>query len=120
MENATLTKSVFKPRARIMLQLGDQLIKNESIALLELVKNSYDADARKVHVVMRNIDDPETGTITVEDDGTGMDIDIIKDVWMEPGSDHKEILFNKKNFSLELTSILRGEIKFCFFLIEFS
>ena len=26
----------FKPRARLLLQLGDQLIKNESIALLEL------------------------------------------------------------------------------------
>ena len=35
----------FKPRARLLLQLGDQLIKNESIALLELAKNAYDADA---------------------------------------------------------------------------
>ena len=35
----------FKSRARLMPQIGDQLIKNESIALLELVKNAYDADA---------------------------------------------------------------------------
>ena len=43
----------FKPRARLLLQLGDQLIKNESIALLELTKNSYDADASKVDIIMR-------------------------------------------------------------------
>lgn len=56
----SLTKKVFRPRARIMLQLGDQLIKNESIALLELIKNSYDADARTANVVMSNIDNVET------------------------------------------------------------
>ena len=38
----------FKPRAQILLQLGEQLIKNENIAILELVKNAYDADAKKV------------------------------------------------------------------------
>ena len=43
----------FKPRARLLLQLGDQLIKNESIALLELAKNAYDADASVVSIIMR-------------------------------------------------------------------
>lgn len=37
----------FRPRAELLLQLGEQLIKNESIALIELIKNSYDADAKK-------------------------------------------------------------------------
>jgi len=83
---------VFKPRARLMLQLGEQLIRNESIAVLELVKNSYDADATNVSVVMEEIEDPEKGTIIIEDDGTGMDIDIIENVWLEPGSDYKEKL----------------------------
>ena len=53
----------FKPRARLLLQLGDQLIKNESIALLELVKNSYDADASKVDIYMENIDSESKGII---------------------------------------------------------
>lgn len=39
-----------------MSQLGEQLIKNESIALLELVKNAYDADAKNVFIEMNNID----------------------------------------------------------------
>lgn len=34
-----------RPYARLLTMLGDQLIKNETIALTELVKNAYDADA---------------------------------------------------------------------------
>jgi len=92
-----------------MLQLGDQLIKNESIALLELIKNSYDADARTATVVMRNIDNLSTGTITIEDDGVGMDMDIIKNVWMEPGSDYKAIIFNKKQRTEKFKRLPLGE-----------
>ena len=89
-------KFVFKPRARLLPQLGEQLIRNESVALLELVKNSYDADASLVKVIMKNLEDPENGVIVIEDDGCGMTIDIIKNVWMEPGSDYKE-KFLKQN-----------------------
>lgn len=79
----------FKPRARLLLQLGDQLIKNESIALVELVKNSYDADANIVNIYMENVDDPKKGVIIIEDDGYGMSADTVKNVWLEPGSDFK-------------------------------
>lgn len=92
---ARKVKKNFRPRARLLLQLGDQLIKNESIALLELVKNSYDADASKVKVIMRNVDEIDNGTIVIEDDGVGMDWNIIENVWLEPGSDYKEKLFNQ-------------------------
>lgn len=87
------SKIVFKPRARLLLQLGDQLIKNENIAVLELVKNSYDADARNVTVKMERVDEKDFGRIEILDDGSGMDEDIIKNVWLEPGSDHKANLF---------------------------
>lgn len=87
----------FKPRARLLLQLGDQLIKNESIALVELVKNSYDADANKVTIYMEEVDNPKKGVIIIEDDGFGMSPDVVENVWLEPGSDFKEqqILKNK-------------------------
>ncbi len=87
----------FKPRARLLLQLGDQLIKNESIALVELVKNSYDADANKVTIYMEDVDNPDNGIIIIEDDGFGMSPEIVENVWLEPGSDFKEqqILQNK-------------------------
>ena len=86
---------IFKPRARLILQLGEQLIRNESIALLELIKNAYDADASQVKVIMKNLTTPDKGLIIIEDDGVGMTEDIIKNVWMEPGSDYKENLFKK-------------------------
>lgn len=83
------TKLNFQPKARLLLQLGDQLIRSESIALLEIVKNSYDAKASVVRVFMKNVDIPSSGEIVIEDDGIGMDAEIIKNVWMQPGTDYK-------------------------------
>lgn len=40
-------KKPFKMTARVLAHLGEDLIKDESIALLELVKNSYDAESTK-------------------------------------------------------------------------
>lgn len=82
----------FKPRAQILLQLGEQLIKNENIAILELVKNAYDADAKKVTVNMHSVNSKDEGYIEIIDDGCGMSVDIIRDVWMEPGNSHKKNL----------------------------
>lgn len=83
-------KLYFKPKARLMSQLGEQLIKNESIALLELVKNAYDADAKEVYIEMNNIDNSSNGVIIIEDDGDGMDLETVKNVWMEIGTDSKK------------------------------
>lgn len=80
----------FKPRARLLLQLGNQLIKDEGIALFELVKNAYDADATEVIVLLKNIDSPAKGEITISDGGTGMDWDTVVDAWLEPGTDYRE------------------------------
>ena len=85
-----IKKVGFKPKARLILQLGDRLIANEKIAISEIVKNSYDACARKVTVIMNDIDNPEKAEIIILDDGKGMDLDILENVWMEPGTDYKE------------------------------
>lgn len=76
----------FKPRARIMQHLGEQLIKNESVAVLELVKNAYDAYATEVSVHV----DVNNGVIEISDNGTGMDEDTVNNIWFEPGTDNKE------------------------------
>ncbi len=99
----------FKPRARLLLQLGDQLIKNESIALIELVKNSYDADANEVEIYMENVDEPEKGIIIIEDNGYGMDAQTVEDVWMEPGSDFKTEKFIKREVSPKFNRLPIGE-----------
>lgn len=87
----------FKPRAQILLQLGEQLIKNENVAILELVKNAYDADAKKVVVNMQRLENEDEAYVEITDDGCGMDINIIRDIWMEPGNSHKkEVVKNRK------------------------
>jgi signal transduction histidine kinase len=106
---ASSTKNFFQPRARLLLQLGDKLIKNENVALLELIKNSYDADAKKVTVKLDMITDKKHGRIDITDDGEGMNIDIIENVWLEPGSDYKAQLLAKKQRSPKYKRLPIGE-----------
>lgn len=37
--------SILRPRARIIKTIGEELISNDIVAIIELVKNSYDANA---------------------------------------------------------------------------
>ena len=60
--------------ARLIYHLGEQLISDELVALLELIKNSYDADATKCVVTIDS--HAETahgmGSILIQDNGNGM------------------------------------------------
>lgn len=60
--------------ARLIMQLGEQLIEDELVALLELIKNAYDADANNVDVVIDTdtITPYGVGRIEIKDDGNGM------------------------------------------------
>lgn len=81
------TKSMkFKPKAHILTLLGEELIKDPVMAIYELVKNSYDADAGKVDVYFRNITELDIATIIVRDNGLGMTDDVLTNVWLEPGT----------------------------------
>lgn len=85
-----IQQNFFKPKARLLLLLGDQLIREPGIAVFELVKNSYDADSPWVKITMEGIEKSETGKIIIEDAGTGMDMQVIKDVWLEPGTEYRK------------------------------
>ena len=91
----------FNPKAHILTLLGNELIKNPVMAIYELVKNSYDADSKKVDVRFQNIDDVEKAVIIVEDNGIGMTSEIIEDVWLEPGSDFRKPI-NKETGEREI------------------
>lgn len=70
----------FSMHPRIFEALGTDLVTNDTVAVIELVKNSYDAFAENVWV--RFLDDKDDGCIIeVEDDGKGMNREIIEDVW---------------------------------------
>lgn len=100
---------VFTPKARIILQLGDQLIRNESIAVLELVKNSYDACASEVSLTLSGVGDPHTGEIVIEDDGNGMTAKTVKDVWLQVGTTHKKKQLEDKKFKSPCGRVPLGE-----------
>lgn len=85
-----LREKHFKPKAHILTLLGEELIKSPVMAIYELVKNSYDADAKKVDVFFKDVDDIDKAAIIIEDDGIGMTSEIVEDVWLEPGSDFRK------------------------------
>ena len=79
----------FRPHARLIKLLGDELISDEVMAVVELVKNGYDADASRVQITLNQITDPIAGWISIRDDGYGMDLFTLLHVWMEPATTHK-------------------------------
>ena len=86
-------KSYFEPTGRLIMSIGRDLIKDLPAALVELVKNSYDADAS--YVKISYIKDEKELKIIVEDDGHGMTKDTVLNTWMVPSTDYK--LINKKS-----------------------
>jgi signal transduction histidine kinase len=101
----------FKPRARLLLLLGDELIRDEAMAVFELVKNAYDADASTCLIELQNVgsDDPEEASIVIDDDGVGMDLDTVTNVWMEPGTDYRKEQRAKKKRSRKYKRLPIGE-----------
>ncbi len=82
-------KVTFSISPRILSHLGEDLIKNESIALFELIKNSYDACA-KYCIVDFSFQNGKLKSLTIEDDGFGMSKEIIETVWLVVGTDNKK------------------------------
>lgn len=79
---------------RVLAHLGEDLIKSESIALFELIKNAYDANATQCIVDFDFIKN-KLNKITITDNGSGMNLDIIKKNWLVVGTDNKKEEFNK-------------------------
>ena len=79
-------RGVLRPRARILRTFGDELISSEIVAIMELVKNSYDADATRVLVRFQGPLEAGLGKIEVVDNGHGMSLETIRTTWMEPAT----------------------------------
>lgn len=83
-----------RPYARLLTMLGEQLIKNERIALIELIKNSYDADAEWVKISFVNFDEDfkynSNSKIVIEDSGLGMTYEIIEKHLLNPATPEKK------------------------------
>jgi signal transduction histidine kinase len=79
----------FAVDSRLLFELGERLVARKSVALAELVKNSYDANATKAVVRLQNVT-KQDGQIVVEDNGLGMTLGMIRKTWMRIATDEKE------------------------------
>jgi signal transduction histidine kinase len=78
----------FKVSPRTMQMLGRENISSPVIAVLELVKNAYDADASEVLVRFHRASQ-QNGSISIEDNGEGMDLADLREKWMVISTDNK-------------------------------
>jgi signal transduction histidine kinase len=92
----------FAVDCRLLFELGEQLVARKSVALAELVKNAYDADAIKVVVTLDNIT-RAGGKIVVNDNGVGMTLDTIKKTWMRVATGAKDRLPYSERFGRRRT-----------------
>lgn len=78
--------------ARLIMQLGEQLIEDELVALLELIKNAYDADANNVDVLIdtNTVTPYGKGRIEIKDDGNGMIPSIVRNSFLRLSTSFKE------------------------------
>jgi len=80
---------VFRVKPRLLRLLGDQLIRDANLAVFELVKNAYDADATQCSVKLEHPDSPPKARIDIEDNGVGMDENILRNAWMVIATDFR-------------------------------
>ncbi len=107
----------FKPYARLMNIIGDQLITDKKVAVIEVVKNCYDADAEKVQVRFFNIHnfanthltEKESPYIEIEDNGDGMTLDTITKIWLRPATPNKLDKKKQKQNKTKKGRIIQGE-----------
>lgn len=95
-EDANTTQDVIdsgegriRPRARLIRTIGAELISSETVAVVELVRNSYDADATRVEIRFSDPHLPGQATLEIADNGHGMTREILLGPWMEPATDFK-------------------------------
>ncbi len=87
--NKNIREFVFTVDNSIIEELGERLMAKPSIALAELVKNSYDADATEVKVTFYKVS-TKGGQISIEDNGEGMDEETLVNSWMRIGTTIKK------------------------------
>jgi signal transduction histidine kinase len=101
----TVTHHALSADPHLLKLLGDELIGNDRLAVFELVKNAYDADATQVDVEVNF--SSATPYIRIRDNGNGMTSDVIIKNWMRLGSGGKR--GSKKGKSLILGRVPLGE-----------
>lgn len=102
-ESSSIKNPHFDVSAAVIRQLGAELISDEVTAVMELIKNSYDADADwvRINITTKNTNNTNhyysnvQGSIVIEDNGFGMDETDIESGWLVVSVSKKRL--DKKN-----------------------
>jgi signal transduction histidine kinase len=91
MDGASEERLTFTIDSRLLEEIGENLVTRNHVAVGELVKNSYDADATEVVLKFDDVTAADTSDseIAVIDDGTGMTLQEIRDDFMRIATTNK-------------------------------
>lgn len=92
-----MTLRHFTVDAALLQELGERLIGRPHIAVAELIKNAYDADASTCEVVL------EDDRITISDNGEGMDANRFTSLYLRLGTQHKREAMRSRRLGRPLT-----------------
>ena len=99
----------FKTNVQLKSIIGKDLINDDNIAVLELVKNAFDADAKTVNINYVNLKENDdaslapnmftskTSRLIIQDDGVGMNMNDIQNKWLNIAYSEKKT--NKNQFN---------------------
>lgn len=83
-----MARLVFTVDSALLSELGEKLVETAHVALVELVKNAYDADATEVTIKI--LPDPAGGPeVQIIDNGSGMTFHDVQNYWMRIATTHK-------------------------------
>lgn len=80
-----------RPAARLIRTIGEELIKDDLAAIIELVKNSYDADSKDVEIIFDVFDagGQKVLVVKIKDHGHGMSYETVVNKWLVPATSDK-------------------------------
>ena len=80
----------FEVSANLQKLIGEELISNEEMAFIELIKNAYDSGAKHVTITIHQQTLTEQPYITIVDDGDGISLDDFKRRYMFAGYSERQ------------------------------
>ena len=88
----------FTVESILLRELGERLVKRPEVAIVELIKNSYDADATECKIFSK-----PNESITISDDGVGMTLEQFQNAWMRIGTQNKAENHQSLKYSRNIT-----------------
>src|ERR1035438_33089 len=80
----------FDVSANLQKLVGEELVTNEEMAVIELVKNAYDSGALNVTITIQPETTRRPGFITIKDDGPGMSLQEFRRLFMFAGYSERD------------------------------